>query len=120
MEPRIEHTKFGAITIAGQTYSHDVLIEPDGTVRKRKKKLSKAIYGTSHTISLDEAKYVYPEGAERLIVGTGQFGRVSLSDEAADFFQRQGCQVDLLPTPKAARAWNEAQGAVAGLFHITC
>jgi hypothetical protein len=55
-----------------------------------------------------------------LIVGTGQFGRVSLSDEATDFFQRQGCQVDLLPTPKAARAWNEAQGAVAGLFHVTC
>ena len=120
MEPRIEHTAFGSITIAGMVLNHDVLIRLDGQVKKRKKKLSKAIYGTSHVVSLDEARHVYEVGAERLIVGTGQYGLAELSDEAADFFEHKNCQVDLLPTPEAIRAWNEAQGAVIGLFHVTC
>jgi hypothetical protein len=71
-------------------------------------------------ISLDEAIHIYQAGAERLIVGTGQAGMVELSDEAADYFQRQKCSVELLPTPQAIRAWNEAEGAIIGLFHITC
>jgi hypothetical protein len=87
---------------------------------KSGKKLSKAIYGTSHVISLDEAIHVYQAGAERLIIGTGQAGMVKLSDEAADYFQHQKCSVDMLATPQAIRAWNEAEGAIIGLFHVTC
>jgi len=68
MNPKIDKTKFGTITISGTKYDYDVIIRLDGRVEKRKKKLSKAIYGTSHTISLDEAKYVYENGAEQLIV----------------------------------------------------
>ena len=99
---------------------HDVLIRLSGQVKKRKKKLSKAIYGTSHILSLDEAKHVYEDGAQRLMIGTGQYGNVRLSEEAADYFKRKHCQVELLPTPEAIRAWNEAEGTVIGLFHVTC
>ena len=120
MRPVIDGTAFGSITIDGVDFGHDVLIRLDGQVKKRKKKLSKAIYGTSHTISLDEARHVYEEGAERLIIGTGQYGLVGLSDEAVDYFERHGCRVDLLPSPEAMGAWNTAQGAVIGLFHVTC
>jgi len=120
MRPRIDGTKFGAITIEGTVFERDVIIRLDGQVKKRKKKLSKAIYGTSHIISPDEAESVYEEGAERLIVGAGQYGLVELSDEAADYFERKGCRVELLPTPEAIRVWNEAEGAVLGLFHVTC
>ena len=108
------------MTIEGSVFEHDVLIRLSGQVKKRKKKLSKAIYGTSHILSLDEAKHVYEDGAKRLLIGTGQYGNVQLSDEAADYFKRQQCQVELLPTPKAIQAWNETKGAVIGLFHVTC
>ncbi len=37
----IESTTFGAITIDGKTYAHDVIIRLSGDVVKRKKKLSK-------------------------------------------------------------------------------
>jgi hypothetical protein len=120
MKPKIDRTMFGSITIEGETIEHDVLIRLSGKVKKRKKKLSKAVYGTSHTISLDEAKHVYQKGAERLIVGAGQYGFVELSDEAAGYFERKGCQVDLQPMKDAIRIWNEAEGAVIGLFHVTC
>ena len=120
MEPRIGRTSFGSISIGGENYARDVVICLGGEVTKRKKKLSKAVYGTSHTISLDEARHVYEEGAERLIIGAGQYGLVKLSDEAAEYFEKKGCQVALLPTPEAIQAWNEAEGAVVGLFHVTC
>jgi hypothetical protein len=120
MEPRIDRTMFGSVTVGGETYDRDIIIRLSGKVKKRKKKLSKAIYGTSHVISLDEAKHVYQKGAERLVVGAGQYGMVELSDEAAEYLRERGCEVDLLPMKEALRAWNEAEGAVIGLFHVTC
>jgi hypothetical protein len=54
MNPGIDATDFGSITVEGTVFDHDVVIGPDGEVSKRKKKLSKAVYGTSHTISLQE------------------------------------------------------------------
>ena len=120
MEPRIDRTMFGSITIDGEIYQRDVIIRLSGKVKKRKKKLSKAIYGTSHTVSLDEAKHVYQKGAERLIIGAGQYGLVELSDDAAAYFADKRCQVDLLPMKKAIKAWNRGEGAVIGLFHVTC
>jgi hypothetical protein len=120
MKPHIDQTAFGSITIGGEYLEHDVLIQMDGQVRKRKKKLSKAIYGTSHIISLDEARHLHEEGAQRLIIGTGQYDSVRLSDEAASYFQRRQCQVELLATPQAIQAWNQSEGTVIGLFHVTC
>ena len=51
MQPRIDRTQFGSVTIDGKVFEHDVLIRLGGQVEKRKKRLSKAVYGTSHTIS---------------------------------------------------------------------
>ena len=122
MKPQIQRTRFGSITIGGKPFDHDVLISPDGEVRKRKKKLSKAVYGTSHTISLAEAEYVYSQSGkpETLIVGAGQDGMVHLFPEAGRFFEQHNCRVLLAPTPAAIGRWNQATGKVAGLFHLTC
>lgn len=120
MKPHIDQTTFGSITIEGEPLEHDVLIRLDGQVKKRKKKLSKAVYGTSHIISLDEAQHIYEQGVQRLIIGTGQYDSVRLSDEAESYFQKKQCQVELLGTPEAIQAWNKSEGAVIGLFHVTC
>ena len=93
MQPKIDDTSFGSITIAHEEYDHDVIIRLSGEVKKRKKKLSKALYGTSHMVSLAEAQHVYETGAQRLIIGSGQGGNVTLSDEAKDFFQQMQCEV---------------------------
>jgi hypothetical protein len=120
MQPKINATQFGAITVEGTPFTHDILITLEGQITKRKKKLSKQIYGTSHTLSLAEAEHVYQEGAQQLILGSGQFDRCQLSDEAVSFFRQKNCAVKILPTPEAIKAWNETQGQVIGLFHITC
>ena len=120
MKPVLRDSGFGHITVEGLKFDHDIIIRLSGEIKKRKKELSKTVYGTSHIISLEEAKYVYQDGDERLIIGAGQQGMVSLSDEAADYFKKKKCKIDLLPTPKAIEKWNIATEAIIGLFHVTC
>ena len=85
----IDRTRFGSITIDDKTYSHDVIIGLSGKVAKRHKKLSKKYYGTSHTISREEAKFVYEKGCRQLILGTGQYDQVRLSPEAARYLEKK-------------------------------
>ncbi|MDE2365618.1 MAG: hypothetical protein KGM95_01640 [Betaproteobacteria bacterium] len=120
MKPRIDGTQFGSITIDGSDIEHDVLIRLSGKVKKRKKKLSKAVFGTSHIISLDEAEHIFEKGAKRLIIGSGQEGNVRLSKEASEYFKKEEVRVDLSPTPGAIHRWNKAKGSIIGLFHVTC
>jgi hypothetical protein len=120
MKPELTGTGFGWIEIEGQRIKHDILIRPDGQVVRRKKKLSKERYGTSHKISVEEAEHIFREGAGGLLIGGGQFGRVELSPEAENFFQEKGCPVTILSTPQSLEAWNQSEEKLIGLFHITC
>jgi len=120
MKPHIDGTEFGRIVIAGESFNHDVVIRLSGKVKKRKKKLSKEVFGTSHTISREEVEAVYDEGAELLIFGTGQEGVAKMSGDALAFLKEKGCEVIAMRTPDAIEAWNEAKGMAIGLFHITC
>jgi hypothetical protein len=48
--------------------------------------------------SKDEAKFVFENGCEQLILGSGQMGNVHLSPEAEAYFAKKGCTVLLQPT----------------------
>ena len=96
----IERTTFGTITIDGKTYEHDVIIRLSGEVARRKKKPSKKYYGTSHVLSKDEAKFIYEDGCEQLILGSGQMGNVHLSPEAETFFARRVARSSCSPPPR--------------------
>jgi hypothetical protein len=121
MKPTINHTAFGSIIINDTVFDHDVIIRLDGKVKKRKKKLSKAVHGTSHILSLEEARYVYEEGTDVIIIGGGQYSCLKLSDKATRFFQEKNCQVHLQDTPEAIKIWNNTkEKEIIGLFHVTC
>jgi hypothetical protein len=117
---KVNNTEFGSITIDGETYHHDVLIRLSGKIEKRKKKLSKKLFGTSHIMSREEAKFVYEKGSKVFVLGTGQNDNVRLSPEAAAFFERMGCEVLAEATPHAVATFNRAKGRRIGLFHVTC
>ena len=97
-----------------------MIIRLSGEVVKRKKKLSKKFYGTSHVISKDEAEFAFEKGCEQLILGSGQMGNVRLSPEAQAYFAKKGCEVVLRPTPEAIHLFNRSPARKAGLFHVTC
>lgn len=116
----IDNTAFGEITIDGKTYDHDVVIRLSGEVVKRKKKLSKKLYGTSHVLSEDEARFLFEKGCDQIIIGSGQMGNVQLSPEAKAYFRKKDCEVLLKPTPEAIRTFNRSHAHKIGLFHVTC
>jgi hypothetical protein len=89
MTPVINNTEFGSITVDEERYDHDIIITLDGKVKKRKKKLSKVVYGTSHTISLDEIRYTYQDKSEGIVIGSGQYGIAQLSNEASEFLNNK-------------------------------
>ena len=120
MKPKINSTVFGSITVKRKTFEHDIIIRKNGQVEKRRKKLSKEIYGTSHKISLAEARYIFEKGIEKIIIGTGQTGYVKLSKKAKKFFEKKECKVKLLPTPEAIKLWNRSKGHAVAMFHVTC
>jgi len=121
VSPKINNTEFGSITIDKEIITYDVILRLNGEIKKRKKKLSKEVYGTSHTISLDEAKYIYETGAKLLVFGAGQYLTAKLSDEAEEFFKKQKCTVNVFSTKEAVKIWNESnEKKKIGLFHITC
>src|SRR5205809_8042069 len=112
----IERTTFGTITIDGKTYGHDVIIRLSGEVARRKKKLSKKYYGTSHVLSKDEAKFIYEDGCKQPIIGSGEMGNVHLSSEAETYAAKKGCTVLLHPTPKAIHTFNNSHVKKIGLL----
>src|SRR6201984_672181 len=116
----IERITFGTIALDGTRCEHGVIIRLSGEVARRKKKLSKKYYGTSHVLSKDEAKFVFEKGCEQLVLGSGQMGNVHLSPEAEAYFARKGCTVLLQPPPKAIRTFNSSHARKIGLFHVTC
>ena len=72
MGPKINGTSFGSIIVDQEIFDHDIVINLDGRIRKRRKKLSKEIYGTSHLVSEDEISDIYEPGTEMVLIGSGQ------------------------------------------------
>ena len=59
MHPTIDGTQFGSISVDGGVFDHDIVIRLSGKVKKRKKKLSKQKFGTSHAVSLEGAESIF-------------------------------------------------------------
>jgi hypothetical protein len=96
----IEGTTFGTIKIDGKSYEHDVIIRLSGEVVKRKKKLSKKYYGTSHVLSKDEAKFVFEKSERRLdlirpIASIG-IDAAAMLDPVDQHIGRLGCDDEFL------------------------
>jgi hypothetical protein len=113
---KIDGTTFGSITIDGKTYDHDVIVRLSEKVEKRKKKLSKRIYGTSHTVSEDEAKFVIEKGCKQLIFGTGHDAMASLSPEAAAFLNKRAARSSPSPHPRRSASSTSARRRRSGCF----
>ncbi len=121
MKPKVDHTEFGCITIDGEKYDHDVIISLDGTITRRNKKLSKKIFGNSHKMSGEEAQFIYQEGAEIVVIGTGQYGELCLTEAAKDYFDSCKCRVEAMNTRKAIVFYNHlSNDRVVAMFHVTC
>ena len=113
----IEDFFFGSIRIDGITYEHDVVIDR-GTVRKRKKKLSKKFRDSfGHTpLSAEEE---IPWNCRRLVIGTGT-GALPVMKEVMREALRRKIKLVILPTVQAIEALKEDPDETNAVLHVTC
>ena len=112
----IEYYAFGHITIDDKRYDKDVIIVPQ------------KVWGhwwrqESHNLAVADLEKVFEACPEILIVGTGFFGLMQVSDETRQEIERQGIELQVLPTRDAWKVYNQfsaAERKVAAAFHLTC
>jgi len=76
-----------------------------------------------HALSVPDLEDVMVARPDVLVVGTGYFGRMSVSQETRRYLEGQGIQVRDARTSEAVHDFNELQkehGRVVAALHLTC
>jgi len=112
--PRIDGYDFGRVTIDGHRESKDVIVMPDRVVRNWWRK-------DGHELVLEDLLEVLDELPERLIVGTGAYGRMKPDPRTLEQLAERGVHVEALPTAEAVDRYNSLDPArAAAALHLTC
>jgi len=114
----IDAYSFGSISIDGDTYPHDVVID-HGRLRKRKKKPSRHLRDRfGHTpLSVEEE---IPWDCRVLVIGSGADGQLPVMDEVKEEARRRDVELLIVPTEQAIRRLDEAPKGTNAILHVTC
>jgi hypothetical protein len=112
----IEKHSFGSMTISGKRYTSDLKIingkvYPDWWREK------------GHSVDVDEVADILNAKPDYLIIGSGKFGLMKLSDSLRQHLEGIGIQVIVERSKTAVKTYNKmyADGKnAAGGFHLTC
>ncbi|MEM2713731.1 MAG: MTH938/NDUFAF3 family protein [Candidatus Pacearchaeota archaeon] len=96
----IDATQFGEITINGKKYDYDIVILPDETILKRKKRRG------SHEICLEEFDEILRQEPKIIVVGNGQGGVAKIEERAIKAIRARGIRLIIEITPKAIEIFN--------------
>ena len=117
---KVDSFRFGLIVIDGKKYVRDVLVFPDGTMRKRKGGFWK--FG-SHTIKREEIDQLVKADPEEIIVGTGTSAKARLTPDTESWANEAKLNLVVLSSQEAVERFNrlvQEGKRVAALIHITC
>jgi len=113
-------TGFGWIETGGERYEHDIVIHTDGSVSKRKKRLSKPYKGEfGHTpLSAEELAFLKKERPKAVYIGTGQYGDLPLTPDALT--QLEPYATVIRPTPELLPLLEKEHRKYVAVLHLTC
>lgn len=119
----IDEYKFGAISVDGKIYNHDIEVRWTGEVLDWPRE-------ESHLIDVEDIIGAIEQKPETIVIGTGESGLAQVTEEAKTFIQSRGIKLIIDHTEQATRTFNvrkdeseEEEGKpekVIGLFHLTC
>ena len=112
----VNNLSFGSITIDGETYSKDVVINK-GSIKKRKKTESKKYSDRFGHTPLSKEENI-PWNCIRLIVGTGHSSSLPIMDEVRDIAVRKDVELIIMSTPEAVEHINDPHTNL--ILHLTC
>ncbi len=113
--PKIDHYRFGQITIDGVRYSKDVIIYP-GRVQDNWWRES------GHSLSVVDLSEVLAAPPEVLVVGCGKVSRMDVPAETLAALEAAGVEVIAQPTGEACQTYNRLSKSrhVVAALHLTC
>ncbi len=113
---KIASYRFGEIEIDGQTYRADVIITPEGVVDTWWRK-------EGHTLAVPDLAEIMAAKPEILVVGTGYYGRMAISEETRRYLQAQRVRLREAYTTEAVDEFNRLQqesARIVAALHLTC
>jgi hypothetical protein len=111
--PAIDGYSFGRVTIDGREETHDVIVLPERVVRDWWRK-------EGHGLVLEDLEEVLDDLPERLVVGTGAYGRMRPDPGALETLRARGVDVEVLPTADAVQRYAQLDPKMtAAALHLT-
>jgi hypothetical protein len=111
---RIEGYGFGHVIVDGVEETRDVIVLPERVIRGWWRK-------DGHSLVLDDLADVISELPERLLVGTGAYGRMRPEPETLERLRERGIEVEVLPTGEAVERYGVLDPRrTAAALHVTC
>ena len=112
--PEIEGYGFGRVTIDGREETRDVIVLPERVLRGWWRK-------EGHGLVLEDLDDVLDELPERLLVGTGAYGRMRPDPGALEELRVRGIEVEVLRAAEAVERYGEVDPRkTAAALHLTC
>lgn len=111
----IDHYQFGRITIAGKTYTKDLVLLPDRLITGWWRQ-------EGHLLQVADLAEVLRAGVQLLVIGQGAYGRMQVAAEVQEVLENAGIRWIALPTGEACQEYNLTahQQQVAAALHLTC
>jgi hypothetical protein len=113
---RVDEYEFGRIVIDGKTYERDLIVT-EGHIRRRKKGGSKKLKSRYGHTPLSEHEEL-PWECTTLVVGTGFYGGMPVTDGVREEAQRRGVSLVEMPTTQALQHLNDEKTCL--VLHLTC
>jgi len=114
----VEYPGFGSIVVSGRRFDHDVMI-CDGIVTPRDKEPSRPRSRGGHTplTAAEDLPWTQP----RLVIGSGDSGRLPIDDDVRAEAAERGVELIVLPTAEACELLRRMEPDQANaVLHVTC
>ncbi len=109
---KIKTYSFGKMTINNKTYTNDLKII-NGQIK------SNWWRNKGHELSVDDIDDIMEQKPEKLVIGTGNSGQMSVPNDVREEIKNKGIELIIKKTPKAVEEFNRIENT-AGAFHLTC
>ncbi len=113
---QIDHYNFGRIGIAGHGYDADVIVFPNHVQERWWRR-------EGHRLAQQDLETVLTDKPRILVIGTGYYGRMQVSDETLDALRIAGVDVRVARTGGAVNELNRLQrecASIVAALHLTC
>ena len=112
--PAITSYSFGKMIVDGKTYTNELQILPNGTVKKWSP-------NDPHYILPADIEEIVSSSIKTLIIGNGANGEAAIPDETIKFIKAKSITVHIMNTHEAVKLFNESsKEAMGAIFHLNC